>query len=316
MNTYVDSRMIELNSSDAIKLNGTYNSNVIFPFQGILMDEPDIIKVDIELINTQIPISWYVINENNNVLNYTINGVSKTITLPVGNYTGSDIIIELQTLFSGNGNTITIAPNVLQGKLIFTATTDFTFYKLGSTALNALGFTEDSSSVSNVLNAPYPLNLLTVNSIHIDSTALSSYSYSSRTNGLSEMIATISVDKSPFGIINYNSSHNLSRLLRNKVINSIDIQLKDQEENLVDFNNTEWSLTLAINILRILPVYSRIGFSEILRNMNVSNINGEVQQPPIEIITNKPEEIKEEIKPLKIIEKINNSDPILEFLQL
>ena len=40
MNTYEDSRIIVLNSSDAIKLNGTYNSSIIFPMNGLLRDDP------------------------------------------------------------------------------------------------------------------------------------------------------------------------------------------------------------------------------------------------------------------------------------
>ena len=49
MNTYEDSRIIVLNSSDATKLNGTMNSNVIFQMNGLLKEDPKIIQSHIQL---------------------------------------------------------------------------------------------------------------------------------------------------------------------------------------------------------------------------------------------------------------------------
>ena len=59
MNTYLDSRIISLNSSDAILLNSTYKSWVKFQFSGLLKEEDDILKIELSLVNAQIPISWY-----------------------------------------------------------------------------------------------------------------------------------------------------------------------------------------------------------------------------------------------------------------
>ena len=61
MNTYLDSRIIILNSAHGRLLNGTYKSD-IFQFNGLLKQEDDIQQVQISLVNAQFAVSWYIIN--------------------------------------------------------------------------------------------------------------------------------------------------------------------------------------------------------------------------------------------------------------
>ena len=42
MNTYLDTRIIALNSKDGRLLNGTYKSNIEFQFNGMIKQEEDI----------------------------------------------------------------------------------------------------------------------------------------------------------------------------------------------------------------------------------------------------------------------------------
>ena len=87
MNTNLDSRVISLNSSDAILLNSTYKSWVKFQFSGLLKQEDDILKIELSLVNAQIPISWYIINYTNNMFKIKLgNNTEQFFTIPVGNY--------------------------------------------------------------------------------------------------------------------------------------------------------------------------------------------------------------------------------------
>lgn len=79
--TYEDSRILVLNSKDAKKNNGTMNSNIEFEFNGLLKEDITIIQSHIQLIASQIPYSFYIINANNNVLKYTISSTIYTITI-------------------------------------------------------------------------------------------------------------------------------------------------------------------------------------------------------------------------------------------
>ena len=42
MNSYIDTKLVTLNSKYAVKHNSTYNSNVYFNYSGLLKDEQDI----------------------------------------------------------------------------------------------------------------------------------------------------------------------------------------------------------------------------------------------------------------------------------
>ena len=170
MNTYEDSRIIVLNSADATKLNGTNNSNVNFQMNGLLRQDLNIIQSHIQLIASQIPHSFYIINIYNNKLYYTI-GTIFSITVPEGNYNAFNLITTMQSLFLANGHTITPVISRITGKITYTGTTNFTFNTLNSTILKILGFLPNvnTSSVSNVLASPFPLNLLGIKKITITS---------------------------------------------------------------------------------------------------------------------------------------------------
>ena len=65
--SYLDSRIIILNSEHGIQNNGSYKSDILFKFQGLLIQENDIEQVQFSFVNAQIPVSFYTINYTNNV---------------------------------------------------------------------------------------------------------------------------------------------------------------------------------------------------------------------------------------------------------
>jgi hypothetical protein len=67
-----DAMLISLNSNNAIPLNSTYNSNVLFNTMNIFKNESNHAYAEISVMNVQIPNSFYIINYTNNVLNYMI----------------------------------------------------------------------------------------------------------------------------------------------------------------------------------------------------------------------------------------------------
>ena len=104
---YEDNRIITLNSQDGEKLNGTYLSNIHFNFSGLLKEDANLIRSYITVLNAQIPVSFYIIDETNNILNYTDNSVNKKIELTEGNYNGNQMVTALNTGFTANGTSIT-----------------------------------------------------------------------------------------------------------------------------------------------------------------------------------------------------------------
>ena len=170
--SYLDSRIIILNSSHGISLNGSYKSNLFFTFNGLLTQEDNIEQVQISLVNAQISVSFYTINYTNNVFKIEITTL-KLITIPVGNYNANSLITILNTLIDDSYFSITIS--CITGKIKFSHNKDFIIY------------TDNDCSIGTILGLLYatiPLNLLGYKRLEIYTEGLQTYNYSSLNNGM------------------------------------------------------------------------------------------------------------------------------------
>lgn len=254
MNTYTDSRLINISSDSAdIVVNGELLSSCIFYFTGMLKNEEDILYTQISIMNAQIPISYYIINEYNSALRYQIgDGDILTVNFEYGNYNANTFINEFKAKV---GNTFNLTLNKINGKYTITNDADFTIFSEGSTVFRVLGFdtSQDYSSSSNTLNAPYPCNFAGITRIKIVSNELSTYAMDSVSGNFSNNLQTISVNSGSYGILLYENTHNFKAILRNKVLDFFDIALLDDNENFIDFNNIPWHMTLQLDIIRKIP---------------------------------------------------------------
>lgn len=250
---YQDNRLITLNSQDGIKINGTYLSNIQFNFSGLLKDDRNLIRTYVTILNAQIPVSFYIIDETNNILNYLENTTSKKITISVGNYNGNQLVTALNAGFTANSTNITASLNTLNGLLVFTVTVPALTYTFQSTSTikKILGF--DSNLItSTFVTLPYQLNLLGKKKIFINSYNLRNSAYTSKNLGFVQTVATIPVDQPPYNMINYVSATDLEKvILTNRSVDTIDIQIFDEDNNYINFRNIDWSITLCLTVEKI-----------------------------------------------------------------
>ena len=247
---YQDNRIITLNSQDGEKLNGTYLSNIHFNFSGLLKEEANLIRAYVTVLNAQIPVSFYIIDETNNVLKYLQNYVSKTITLNVGNYNGNQLVSTLNASFIANGSSVTVSLNSSTGVLTFIPGAGGPYgFSSTSTIKSILGFTEDISSTFFPVIMPYQLNLLGKKKIFINSNNLRNSAFSSKSLSCVQTIATVPVDQPPYSMISYVSVSDLEKIiLSNKTVDMIDIEIVDENNNYVNFRGIDWSITLCLSV--------------------------------------------------------------------
>lgn len=259
MGIIVENKLITLNTRFCTRINGTLLSNVQFPFTGILKDDDDIVSANICVMNAQFPVSFYTINESNNEFQYNGNW----ITIPYGNYTANTLITKLTSLMNAAipSSVTSIVLTASTGILTFTFTSSrtLTFSTLFSTGASGnfnyliMGATI-GSFVGTTITLPYPLNLLGVNRLAIRSSKLLISSYNSFDMGLGINLATVPVDQPAFGLINYSNQTDLNKaVLDIKYIDMIDIQIADENNALINFNNTNWTMTLVLEIIRNVP---------------------------------------------------------------
>lgn len=183
--------------------------------------------VGIKFISAEIPFSYYIFGSSNNTFRISENGgVGVTITIPVGNYTSSQIISTLGTLLttaSGVGATYVVTISSQTNKLTFTgsggtlAGFTLTFGSVGGTGNTSprlyLGFNGGPIVSSGlVINAPNSVNLSGANYLYLNSLAIGSLLDCNLPFGAvnlgggngSIQVARIPVNASPGGTILYN----------------------------------------------------------------------------------------------------------------
>jgi hypothetical protein len=293
---YLDNHIITLNSTDGTLLNGTYKSNMNFAFKGLLKDDVNIIRTYVTVLNAQIPVSFYVIDDTNNtLLIYDVfTTINTYVTIPVGNYNSGTLITALNISLTNAGILMTVSINPVNGVLTFTSTspTDYIIEAnlFGSTLATILGVGDTSVTVL-ALNGdvlPYPLNLLGKSKLLINSRNLNNVAYTSFGLGFTTTIATVPVNVPPYSLIQYACAvEQQKNVLINRVLDNIDIQILDTDNRFINFNNVNWSITLVISIERMDANKFHI--------QDFNSYLGNQKQPiqPEEIMLNPPEQDKD-----------------------
>jgi len=250
----IENKLITLNSFYATQLNGTKKSDCIFNFRGILSKEDDIVSSNICIMNAQIPVSFYTINDTNNIIGTNLGNV----TIPIGNYNFNSLAPVVVSAFLTQINVgLTLTISKFTGLITFTfvsgiANTYFNFnnsYKIFGFLPNVNYPYVGSSRISI-----FPLNLLGVKKVNIRSQRLQIASFNSLSNNLGITLATLPVDQPAFSMISYINQTDLNKTnLQINVIDEIDISIVDEDNNLLDFNNIDWNITLVLENVRLIP---------------------------------------------------------------
>jgi len=240
-----------------LKINSSHRSNVndrTTDFKVQLGKEVSNFKISrivlrsLNFLNTQ-----YNINQFNNVLELItgVDGlVSRTIT--PGQYNLTALIAELQTSFNSVlTNNLTIVQNPIQNTLNFSIDGGDTiqFSSQNSSTMNSvLGITTQEAAATTITTQQTPrLNGLT--SVILESQALAPANYHS--NGRNRNFLTSIQLASDYGTFsnweNFQAelaSHNYAK--PRKLDSTIDITLRDQDENIVDIQGQDIELELIL----------------------------------------------------------------------
>jgi len=244
MNYITDSKQINLSSSSATISNGSKNSNLLFQLPSILKYDKHILYNQISVIHAEIPISFYVINSTNNKLYINAN----LYTLTNGNYNATTFKTMLLSILPA-GYALNL--NTTTGIFTLSYTSNFTINN-NSTCYKILGLAKNTSysSSSNSLTFPYPCNFLGVNRLKIKSNIIITNNLDTNSNGRSNLLTTIPVNNAQYGLIVYQNLVGFKSIFPNIALDYIDIQITDEDDNELDFNNIPVYITIQIDSIR------------------------------------------------------------------
>ena len=100
-------------------------------------------------------------------------------------------------------------------------------------------------------------------------------------------------------MISYENQNNLNKnIIKVPTIENIDIQLTDDDDNLIDFNNFDWTITLCLSIERNEKEKDNITLRDILKHTILTNTENKNN---IEILEEKI--ISQDYKDLELLQK-------------
>ena len=253
-----EKRLISLNSNNATTYNnGSYLSDISFDFFSILSTSDDILYIEGGIQSAQIPCSFYNIDVTNNVFSYTVGGIAYNIQVSPGNYNYNSLTSQMTTLFLINGHTFTFALNRNSNILTMTLTSPGTWNNiLPSSIYYILGFNRNVTTTitANTITFPNLFDLLGQKKLKIFSTNLAIDSIDSVGNATNNLIETLSVNQPGFGMLIYNNFDSTYGHLRTSYLSTIDIQIKDELGNNINFNNVNWTMTIVLIVYKELKV--------------------------------------------------------------
>lgn len=249
------SKLISLHAIDGEKINGDFNSNILFNFSDVIKRHSNTLYLTVSIQSAEIPYSFYNVSENYNTIYYSVLGVNYTMTIPEGNYKTNSFITQFNNLFlsGGHGKTATLSISSLTGKFTLTPnddTFDIMIYNNNTTAQRIIGLKNQDTTFSynsgSGTTFNYPANLLGIQKIKIFSKALSCDNITSHHLGSNDLIDAVSVNASPFELISYSNTNSKESFMKTTEVQQIDIVLKDEYNNEIDFNGIDWSISLVI----------------------------------------------------------------------
>ena len=241
-----DSHKYFLSPSGALyKHNGDFNSNLTFSIPNPYKSSLNIVYATARVIHAEIPNSFYIINEYNNILHTSFG----TYNIPYGNYNANTLMTYLRSVFPVN---ISIAFSNSNGKFTMTSS-NTTFSILSNSNCGILlgftnGLTYSSTPISgvNTLQMPYPANLYGTKNVYIRLPQLVLDNLNTATKD-KFTICNIPKNVSSFGVILYENATGSYSVIKNDLKGldtNLVVELLDDQMNYIDFNNIEWSITL------------------------------------------------------------------------
>lgn len=159
LNDNYEYKEFSLDSLDADGSFVTSAASTDWPRFSVAADGPLENVAAMKILEAEISFSWDVFNSVNNTFTITESvGGTKTITIPVGNYTSSAMVTALNAAFITAGTTAsyTVTYVGLRNRLVFTSSTDNSFYFSFGAGFNIPGVQPNSGNRNPRLFIGFP----------------------------------------------------------------------------------------------------------------------------------------------------------------
>ena len=240
----MESIQIYLNSKNADTYNyGASDCEYNLP----LIEIPDGFHIYLSVVSCLIPFSFYNINNSNNNLYYSFDGVMMyNLTIPIGNYNINDLV----KYFKSNMVGFTTSYNQNSNKLTFTHSQNNFMFMSNSTCLSILGFNDNTTVISTLLSLTSIncVNVYNIKTIQVNSNLIT-YNINKVQRNNYCILCSVPVSSQPFSLIEYINRTNFRTNLFLNRLQKIKIKLTDDNGNIMDLNGCHYTMTLQLDVI-------------------------------------------------------------------
>ena len=245
---------IFLQSKNATQDETHNNAHCDFFLDKIIQPERGDIGMLVSCIDAEIPFSFYNVSQSLGNTTLTVN--NEYFELDDRNYNAFNVEDAFNAKFAASNSCVGISMTFGDTTNKFTFTTSnvdehgvlVPFTINSTTMVKELGITDAPTPAVTSYTSAACANLSGTSSIYIESTNMllnNVNSFGKTFNVLSKVL----VDTSPSSFIFYQPNQPQYFMLNN-TLNYVNIQLKNDDGQFINFNNVEWSLTLSIEFYR------------------------------------------------------------------
>ena len=266
----LDSRTYHLSSrSSAGKIlnsDPNFKSIVQFDIPDLLNQDDSIAYVEFSIPYVVIPVSFYQVNETNNMLEVIENGVTTKYYFPLGNYNAEYFMQQFRKVLPAR---FSITLDLVSSTFTVVNTTYNFSFTVMSTIDYVLGFNQTIASVNKSLTMSRCCNFLPIPRICIRCKEIGT---GTQVQDLASNDIIISIPnnaKSNGQIVYQNSQQRI--LLDQDTLNRLTLMITDDDSNPINFNGLSCFFVLQFDIYRKY-LEKPESFSNIVKNVNTQNI--------------------------------------------
>ena len=243
--------VVHIRSKDAER-EGLLNSHLFIDLAEPITINPLTEEIHQIVLSGEIPYSFYNVSADakNNTIVYETNS---TYTLPSKNYD----IEELVKVITNDGSfpfNASYDKYTMKITLTNSSGSTKTINWGSSTANKVLGWSSESGdeviTSGGTTISPNVIDLATIHSLFIKSNASTNMVFSTRA-GFSQTIQKVSIDVNSGFIIYLNQNDSRQHTILNNNIEALDLRITDQNNNLVNFNDINYEITIGFLVYPI-----------------------------------------------------------------
>lgn len=204
----------------------------------------------IKVANVVVPVTYYVVNSNNNTFSWEedAGGGAITSTLTPGNYTSTTFATQLKTQMDADTNnaaTYTITVSTSTNKMTISAGANFSIAVANSSKLT--GFSSASSSATSHVGADI-VNLAGANQLYLRSniaTRIDTQSVIKNDKIFNNVLAVVPINVNTFDFVF--KSYDYTQYFDSDIdIQDLDFYFTDDSDTQIDFNGAPFSLSIQL----------------------------------------------------------------------